>query len=129
MGRIHLVLIVAFVVSVIHYVDNYVNYAAYPEPTRGPVPSATLIAASWFLFTAFAVGALLLLHSGRRLGAALCLAAYSVSGLVGLGHYTVPGATSMPLWRQAHIVVDIGCGVVLLTLAIWLVRTREPATT
>jgi hypothetical protein len=59
--------------------------------------------------------------------AAICLAVYSGSGLVGFGHYTVEGATAMPAWRQAHIVADILCGLAMITLALWLVR-RERAT-
>jgi hypothetical protein len=123
--RIYVVVGIAFVVSVVHYVDNYVNYDAYPEPTSGPAPSATVIGLAWFLFTAFAIGALVLLRQGRQLGAALCLAVYSISGLIGIGHYTVPGALDMPWWRQAHVLVDVVCGVAVLAMAIGLVRSRE----
>jgi hypothetical protein len=123
--RIYVVVGIAFVVSVVHYVDNYVNYDAYPEPTSGPAPSATTIGLAWFLFTAFAIGALVLLRQGRQLGAALCLAVYSISGLIGIGHYTVPGALDMPWWRQAHVLVDVVCGVAVLAMAIGLVRSRE----
>ena len=40
-------LFAAVTVSVVHYVDNVVNYADYPEPASGPAPSRELIAASW----------------------------------------------------------------------------------
>jgi hypothetical protein len=45
---------VAFLVSVVHYVDNYVNYDDYPQGGIGPVPapSATLVGLGWFVFTA-----------------------------------------------------------------------------
>lgn len=42
-------LAVAFVVSVVHYVDNYVNYEDYPQPGPGddlPAPSAGLVGAN-----------------------------------------------------------------------------------
>jgi hypothetical protein len=115
-------LAVAVVVSIVHYVDNTLNYDAYPQPTSGPAPSQPAIAVAWFAFTAFAVGAYVLLRNGRLTAAAVCMAVYAGSGLVGIGHYTVPGATSMPWWRQAHIVADISCGVALLACALWLTR-------
>ena len=46
-------LAVAVLVSIVHYVDNFANYADYPEPTSGPVPSRGLVGVSWFVFTAF----------------------------------------------------------------------------
>lgn len=127
MTRVYAAVAVAFVVSVVHYVDNYVNYADFPEPTSGPAPSAAVIGGAWFVFTAFAIAAIVLLRQGRRLGAAFCLAIYSISGLIGIGHYTVPGAFGMPWWRQMHIVIDIACGLVVLAMAVWLIRSRERA--
>jgi hypothetical protein len=119
-------LLVAIAVSIVHYVDNTVNYSAYPRPTSGPAPSQEVIAPSWFLFTAFGIAGYVLLTRARATAAALCLAVYSGSGLIGLGHYTVPGATSMVWWRQAHIVADIGCGIAVFAFAVWLAR-RERA--
>ena len=118
-------LAVAVAISVVHYTDNALNYDAYPQPTTGPAPSQGLIAGAWFGFTALAAAGYVLLRRGRVKAAALCLALYSGSGLVGLGHYTVPGATSMPVWRQAHIVADIACGVAVFAFALWLAR-RPP---
>ena len=120
-------LAIAVAVSIVHYVDNTVNYAAYPQPTSGPAPSQLVVAVSWFAFTAFAAAAYVLLRRGRVTAAALCLAVYSGSGLVGIGHYTVPGATAMPWWRQAHIVADITCGVALFACALWLTRRARAA--
>lgn len=112
----------AFVVSVIHYVDNVVNYDAYPVP--GPdallAPSAGLIAVAWFVFTAFGAAGLVLALRGRFPLAAVALAVYSGSGLIGFGHYTVDGAFDMVWWRQAHIVIDIALGIGVLSFALWL---------
>ena len=44
----------------------------------------------------------------------MLLAFYSGSGLVGIGHYTVPGAMDMPVFRHAHVVADIALGVAML---------------
>ncbi len=120
-------LAVAIAVSVVHYADNVANYGAYPEPTTGFAPSRGLIAASWFAFTAFGIAGYVLLRRSHATAAAACLAAYSGSGLVGLGHYTVEGATGMPWWRQLHIGADILCGAAVLAFALWVLRRRAPA--
>ena len=122
-------LAVAIAVSVVHYADNFLNFDDFPEPTSGPAPSATVIGVSWFVFTAFGLGALVLFRRGQVAAAAGALAFYSLSGLVGLGHYTVPGAIAMPWWRHAHIAADIVCGIAVLAFAVWAVRRfgRGPA--
>ncbi len=119
---LRLLLGVAVAVSIVHYVDNVANYDAYPDPTSGPAPSRELIALSWFVFTAFGLAAYGLLARGRERAAALCLTVYAGSGLVGLGHYTVPGATDMVWWRQLHIVADIALGIAILAYAVRLAR-------
>jgi hypothetical protein len=118
---------VAFVVSVVHYIDNVVNYADYPQPDPGgpPTPTAVVIAVSWFVFTAAGLGGLWLWFHRSIVGAALAFASYSISGLVGIGHYTVPEAISMPWWRQAHVIVDILCGIAVLGIAVWALVRRD----
>lgn len=128
--RIGHLLIVAVGVSVVHYADNTLNFADFPEPTSGPAPSRVLIGASWFAFTAVAVAAWVVLRRGPSAGAALLLGLYSASGLVGLGHYTVPGALEMPWWRHAHVVADIACGAALLLVALRVgAAARRPVST
>ena len=118
----------AFVVSVVHYTDNYFNYDDYPQPGPDslPAPSATVVGVAWFVFTAFGVLALGLWFRGRITGAAVALTGYSVSGLVGIGHYTLPDATDMVWWRQTHVVLDILCGIAVLGFALWA-ALRLPA--
>jgi len=115
----------AIVVSIVHYTDNYLGYDAYPRSASLPNPSQTLILASWFFFTAFGVAGWLLFRRGQIRAACLCLAAYAGSGLVGIGHYTVPAATDLVWWRQLHIVTDILCGVAILTFALWAARNQR----
>ena len=121
---------VAFVVSVVHYSDNYFNYDDFPQagPDDPPAPSATVIGVAWFVFTAFGLLALWLWFRGRITAAAVALTGYSVSGLIGFGHYTVPGATDMVWWRQTHVVVDIGCGIAILGFALWAALKLPPST-
>jgi hypothetical protein len=120
---------VAFVVSVVHYIDNTVNYADYPqaEPGSGlPNPSQAVVGGAWFFFTAFGALGLWLFVRDRVTAAAVAIAVYSGSGLVGFGHYAVPGATDMVWWRQAHVIADIICGLLLFAFALWsVVALRE----
>lgn len=119
---------IAFAVSVVHYLDNYVNYDAYPVPGPDaaiPAPSTGLVGVGWFVFTAFGAAGLLLWFRRHITSAAIALTGYSVSGLIGILHYSVPGAGDMPLWRQAHIVIDIGCGVAILVFALLAARYSD----
>lgn len=121
-------LAVAVLVSVVHYVDNYVNYDDYPVPASDsslPVPSAGLVAFGWFLFTAFGAIGLLLWLRRHITSAAIALTGYSLSGLIGVAHYTIPGATDMVWWRQAHVIVDIACGCAVLGFALWAARNSN----
>ena len=119
----------AFAVSVVHYIDNTVNYAEYPQLEPGsslPNPSQMVVGGAWFFFTAFGALGLWLFVRGRIAAAAIAIAVYSGSGLVGFAHYAVPGATDMVWWRQTHIVADIICGVLLFAFALWsVVALRE----
>lgn len=119
---------VAVLVSVVHYVDNYLNYDDYPLPgpdAAVPAPSATLVAVGWFVFTASGAAGLLLWFRRHITSAAVALTGYSVSGLIGIAHYTAPGASDMVWWRQAHIVADIVCGVAVLAFALWAARYSD----
>ena len=122
---------VAIAVSVVHYTDNYLNYADYPQAedgTVGALVTREVVLVSWFVFTAFGIAGLWLFARGRIVPAAACLTAYSVSGLIGIGHYLVEGATDMVWWRQAHVVADIVCGVLVLAFALRSVSALRPAT-
>ena len=116
---------VAVLVSIVHYTDNYVNWADYPQPDSGPAPSKNTVGISWFVVTAFGVAGLVLYLRGWFAPALACLAAYSLSGLIGIGHYTVEGATDMPWWRQLHVAADIACGVAILAFVVWALRRRR----
>ena len=119
------ILAVAVVVSIVHYTDNYLNYSDYPEPRRAPNPSQSLVLWAWFAFTAAGLAGYLLFRGAPSTLALVLLAAYSGSGLVGIGHYLVPEATSMPWWRQAHVGLDIASGVAMFSFVMWAARARR----
>lgn len=115
----------AVAVSIVHYADNYLNFQDYPRSRTLPNPSAAVIGSAWFVFTAAGVMGFVLLRRRVTAPALVLLALYSGSGLVGIGHYLVPGATSMPWWRQAHVIADIICGIAIFAVALWVARARE----
>lgn len=118
----------AVLVSVVHYVDNYVNYDDYPVPGPDaalPAPSADLVGLAWFVFTAFGAVGLLLWFRRHITSAAVALTGYSLSGLIGILHYTVPGAGDMVWWRQAHVLADILLGAAVLGFALWAARNSS----
>lgn len=108
----------AIVISVVHYLDNYLNYASFPTSDGVPAPSRTLVGLSWFAFTAAGVLGYALFRDGRRIDLACALLAYySVSGLIGVGHYTADEMVDAPWWRQGHVIADVLCGVAIAAFA------------
>ncbi|MDN5745432.1 MAG: hypothetical protein L0H31_09960 [Nocardioidaceae bacterium] len=121
-------LAIAVLVSVVHYLDNYLNYDDYPQPDADsslPAPSAAVVGIAWFAFTAVGGVGLLLWFRRHITSAAIVLTGYSISGLIGIGHYVVPGATDMVWWRQTHVILDIVCGAAILGFALWAARNSS----
>ena len=121
------ILVVAVVVSVVHYTDNFVNFDDYPPPRSLPDPGAASIPIAWVLFTGAGLAGYLLFRRAISTPALVLLAVYSGSGLIGIGHYLVPGAFDMPWWRQLHVGLDIACGVAVLAFVAWTTRHRVAA--
>ena len=111
-------LAVAIAVSVVHYADNYFNYEDFPHGS-GPEPSAELVLAAWFILTPLGIAGWVFFRRGDAAMAGLLLMAYSFSGLVGLGHFTVGGMTDEPAWRLAHVVADILLGLAIFAFGLW----------
>ena len=119
------ILALAVVTSIVHYTDNAVNFNEF-EPPPDAIPSSPgIVVGFWVVFTAAGLVGYMLFRRGPSNSALALLGFYSGSGLVGIGHYLVPGATSMPWWRQGHVLLDIACGVAVLTFAIWAAKGRR----
>ena len=119
------VLIAAFLVSVVHYTDNYVRFDEYPNDmpdlvTRPSIPAA------WVVFTGFAIASYLFYERGERRRAAVCLAVYSVSGLIGPLHYTSGALSEFDAFQHFNIVTDSLAGVACLAMAGWLLTRPAP---
>ena len=109
----------AAVLSLVHYADNYLNYDLYPQdPDAAVEVTRDMVWISWLVFFAFAVAAWRLWQRGRIAAACVCLAVFSISGLISLGHYTAPGMSELAAWRHVFIWVDITLGAAILAFAV-----------
>ena len=114
--------------SLVHYTDNYLAFDRFPKDGVGPSITADSVWIAWIIFSAFGVVGYVLYRRGDiRLGSAL-LAVYSISGLIGIGHYTASGMSELAWWRHVHIGVDFLCGGAVLTFAVWSVRQSRAST-
>ena len=119
---LNIVFFTAVASSIVHYSDNYLAFERFPNDGVGPSITDDAIWIAWVVFTAFGVAGYVLYRRGQiREGAAL-LAVYSISGLIGIGHYSASGMSELAWWRHVHIWVDIACGVAVLAFAVWSVR-------
>ena len=115
------VLLAAVLVSIVHYVDNTVRYDDYAQGGAGPI-TAPVVAVSWFVFTAFGLWGYLAYLGGRFRSAAIGLAVYSGSGLVGIIHYRQVSPSDFDLLQNTFVTLDILLGVAILALAVRLAR-------
>jgi len=110
------VLLTAFLLSVVHYVDNTVRFDDYTAGDPGLITRPT-IPIAWIVFTAFGVWGYLRLRDGDRTRAAIGLAVYSVSGLVGIFHYTTVPPSDFDWFQNLFVVLDFLAGVAVLVVA------------
>lgn len=119
---LNIVFFTAVAVSIVHYADNYLAFERYPSGGPGPEITADTIWIAWVVFTAFGIAGYVRYRRGQVRSACALLAVYSLSGLVGLGHYSAPGMSELAWWRHAHIWADILCGAAVLAFAVWAAR-------
>ena len=123
---LNIVFFTAVASSLVHYTDNYLAFDRFPNDGVGPSITADSVWIAWIIFTAFGIAGYIVYRRGQiRQGSAL-LGVYSISGLIGIGHYTASGMSELAWWRHVHIGLDFLCGVAVLTFAIWSVRQTRP---
>jgi len=121
------VFVTALLLSVVHYVDNTVRFDDYTGGKKGFVTQA-MIPISWLLFTAAGVAGYRFLKQGNRgLGGSL-LGVYSVSGLIGVLHYTTVSPGDFSAFQNTFIGLDFLAGLAVLVVAVRLVLSRPPTT-
>jgi hypothetical protein len=122
---VDVVLVTAFLLSIVHYVDNTVRFDDYtPDPgliTRPLIPLA------WVVFTAFGVWGYLQYRRGDDRKAAVGLAVYSVSGLIGPLHFTEVSPSDFDWFQNLFVVLDTLAGVAVFAIACTLALRSQKA--
>jgi hypothetical protein len=119
---LQLLLGAAIAVSIVHYVDNTVRWddfiAADPSDRTLSFIDRWMIPSAWALFTAFGIAGYRMYRQRRFSQAAPCLAVYSVSGLIGIGHYVDISPSQLSTFQNTHVITDIVFGVLMVAFAI-----------
>ncbi len=117
------VFVTALSLSVVHYIDNTLRFDDYTGGKDGFITQA-MIPLSWVLFTIAGVAGYRFLKQGNRsLGGSL-LGVYSVSGLIGVGHYTTVSAGDFSAFQNTFIGLDFLAGLAVFILAVRIVTTK-----
>lgn len=114
----------ALLLSVVHYIDNTVRFDDSTGGQDGFVTRA-MIPISWALFTAAGIAGYRALKAGNRgLGGSL-LGVYSVSGLIGIFHYTSVSPSDFSAFQNTFIGLGFLAGLAVFLLAVRIVATKS----
>ena len=120
------VVVVSVAITALHYTDNYVSIANYPQPAW--IQRETIILA-WVLFTFVGVAGYMLYKAGRSMAAGAYLLVYSATGISSLGHYFSSGH-SITTKMHLFIWTDAVVGFLVAGCALWILLSlpRKAAT-
>jgi hypothetical protein len=107
----------------LHYTHNFVAIEDYPG--AGPITSTmtqVAIVVAWPLLTAVGLVGYRLYANGRRHAGRICLAIYSLTGLVTIGHFA-SGVPDIPPLFFATIFTDFIAGAAVLGFTVWSARS------
>ena len=106
--------------TLIHFTDNYLNFAHYPQPDW---ISQFGIIRSWFLWTVVGLLGYWLYKNQRFWLAQLCLSIYAFCGLSSLGHYIYGSMTEFSPKMHLLILTDGLAGASILGFVFWSILT------
>lgn len=112
--------------SILHYADNLLFFAEYPEP---PWINRSMIDAFWFAMTPLAWLGYRLIKAGSRNAGALVLMGYVACNLLALGHYRYAPMCSVAPRINAFIWLEAGLACLLAAyLILPYIRKRTAST-
>lgn len=113
--------------TAIHYTHNFVEVSRYPGPRDLYTPTRIAIVVAWPLLTWIGLIGYRRYREGRLREAQVCLAVYSVTGIVTLGHFLY-GNPRIPAFFYASLFTDAATGLATLAFALWLAGSSGPRT-
>jgi hypothetical protein len=111
--------------TAIHYTDNFVAIDRYPGPKDLYTATRIAIVISWPLLTWIGLMGYRRYRERRETEAHVCLAVYSVTGLVTMGHFAF-GNPKIPAFFYATLFTDFVAGLAVLGFVLWSARMTRP---
>ena len=128
-ATVRVVVLVTVALTLFHFTDNAINIDDYPKASWQPDWFATVVAVSWFLYTAVGVLGYRLYAQGRLGAAHAALIVYGYLVASSLGHFIYGSPSELTTHGLISVFVDVAAGVVVVGLAVWsLLARRAPAT-
>ena len=113
--------------TAIHYTHNFIAVSDYPGPKSLYTVTRVAIVISWPLLTAIGLLGYRRYREGRLREAHVCLAVYSITGIVTLGHF-IYGNPKIPALFYATLFTDFLTGLAVLSFALWSASVMTPRT-
>ena len=123
LAMVRRIFVTALLLSVVHYIDNTVRYDDYTGGKDSFITQA-MIPISWVLFTVAGVAGYRFLKQGNRALGGSLLGVYSVSGLIGVFHYTTVSPSDFSGFQNTFFGLDFLAGLAVSILAVRIVTTR-----
>jgi hypothetical protein len=122
-----LILATGIVSTAIHYTHNFVAVSHYPGPRSLYTFTRIAIVISWPLLTWIGLVGYRRYREERLREAHVCLAVWSLTGLVTMGHF-IYGNPKIPGLFYATLFTDTLAGLAMLAFVAWsMVATAPPA--
>ncbi|MEE3717149.1 hypothetical protein V2H45_10365 [Tumidithrix elongata RA019] len=109
-------LLASIISTAIHYTDNYVFIADYPQPDWITLPSIYI---SWIVLTGIGILGYWLYQQDKFWLAYSCLSIYSLTGLSSVAHYFYGSISQFSLKMHFFIWTDWLTGFSILGFTLW----------
>ena len=113
--------------TAIHYTHNFVAVSHYPGPKDLYTFTRVAIVISWPLLTWIGLMGYRRYREGRYREAHVCLAVYSITGIVTLGHF-IYGNPKIPAFFYATLFTDFLTGMAALSFVLWSANVLKSQT-
>ncbi|MCG9756229.1 hypothetical protein L1D40_13515 [Shewanella insulae] len=116
LGRLKWLLLATFLSSILHYVDNILFFADYPEPVW---INPSMVDLFWFFMTPLAPLGYLQLRRGNLHLSVSLLVLYGLSNMLTLGHYNYAPLMSIDSKIHLFILLEAVLGALVVAYVLW----------